>query len=223
MKFLILTLLLVWHTNAVPIEHGDIVNNEIDNKESDIMDSVELADWDLPVDTVQFDIVNDRILETDELNEKLFDEKNSSQVAEEVMHIEEHDFRGAPVEGPPLEQSEQPVLHPIPGLVDLPHNLSGYGHFEVEEVKENDGTNRENQHFELTDLLSPEDMDWSKPHMNVPEHHEDYQPSVHFPEGEVVIDQIELFPGEEDRKSEEALAKEEAKQEAKDAVVKHIH
>ncbi|XP_054166002.1 uncharacterized protein LOC128963512 [Oppia nitens] len=214
MKFSILfiTLLAIWRTNAIPVESKEVAENSkevVDDKDIDEnLDVESLVEWDIPVDAINFDLISDRVLETDELNEKFFEEKNGTDV-DDVIHIDEHDFREAPVEGPPLDQSEQPVLQSLPGVaeINLTQNLTGYAQFDTEdEAKEVEGANREIR-IELSDLLSPEELDWSKPQVGAPEHHDEYQPShvVQFPH-EALIENIQLFPVEDvEKKTDETL------------------
>lgn len=117
---LIILLALVSATIAVPLEEAKI--------ESDV---ASLSHWDIPVESVNFDELNSRQLDID--LERL-NEADDGKVEQSAIKVEEHDFKTGVSQGPPLEESDQAVLKPIPGLIDLPQNLStGYSQFEEEE------------------------------------------------------------------------------------------
>jgi len=202
-SILVLSLVLIWGSNAVPVEKKEAV---------EAADSANMLDWEVPVEAYNFDAINDRLIEADELNDKYLEDKSEAVHSEESQaELMEHDFNKA--QGPPLEQDDKPELHTFPGLSELSQNMSGYSHFEVEEAehKEADNGNRD-MHFED---FAPEDFDWSKPNINVPEHHEDYQPHFNLPYADsLVLDSSDLFPVDESNRKSAATQTTDAKSES---------
>ena len=112
---------LISATIAIPV---DIEEAKV---ESEI---APLSHWDIPVESVNFDELSSRALaeELDRLDQ------GEKKVDENIIKVEDHDFKTGASQGPPLEDSDQAVLKPIPGLIELPQNLStGYSQFEEQE------------------------------------------------------------------------------------------